>query len=180
MKEVLAAVVSRFSAVALLIAAVAALLFGIVMPTADRYETLRADLAQKRLLLGRLLAQNEAHKDDLAVRTPTTRHLSGETDAVRLAGLQSLLNEAADGQNIRIISSRSVDPVDRDGIRLLGISAQMKTPIEHLQKLLFSLEHGQGALVVESLQLSQQKVDGTSDGLDVNLILRGTAPLAGE
>ena len=174
--EALRSLASKSLALLLLALAAAVLVFGIALPVVDRYQELEAEIATKRMLLGRLLAEPDVPKQAQASQpTPSGTHLQGETDAVRLAALQSIMNDAASAQGIRLISSRSVDASERDGVRLLGVSAQLNAPMDALQKLLFDLESNHGALAVESFHIMRPPGDRQTE-LDVSLVLRGTAP----
>lgn len=176
MKNLLLAAFSKLAALGLLAAVAGGAFLGAALPLIDRFETLDADISAKRQLLGHLLAKAVPADDRAQAPLAAPQYVAGETDAVRLAGLQTLLNETAEAHNIRLISSRAVDTNDQGDIRLVGVAAQLKAPLEELQRLLHDLETARGALVVESLQIMRQQGESAGNNLDVALVLRGAAP----
>jgi Type II secretion system (T2SS), protein M subtype b len=157
--------------------------FGVLLPAiqslADRQERLEA----QRVLLGRYQAEWNAAKD--AMERPLNSsakaidpYLPGDSEALKLARLQALLKDAASAQLIRMASTRAVDPIDRDGVQLLAIQAQLTTELEPLQRLLFALEHRSQNLVIENITVMRGATSATTRAspLDVTLVVAGATP----
>ena len=174
---------SKLLAIVVLMALLAAGAFGIVMPVWQRVQSADEGIAQQRALLGRYLvvahgaAAQETRAQDIGAR-PSDVYLPGETDALRLAHLQAVLNDAANNQSIRLASTRVIDISERGGVRLLGLQAQLSGELDPLQKLLYDLEWQRPNLIVDSLTIARGPDGGSVKlpGLDVTFVLAGVAP----
>ena len=116
MSTAIARLLARTAAVALLLALIAGAAQIVVMPIAAHIETLRERIDQERLMLGRL-ASMQASTEQLSERDAAARaartaslFLEGESDAIRLANLQSLLADIAAKTGAKLRSTRTVSP----------------------------------------------------------------------
>lgn len=177
---------SRVFAVALLIGAACLVYALIIAPLSARFFGVRTEIGEQRLLLGKLTAaaaragMERESAGRPAFDSDGAAFLAGGSDALRLAELQSLAAKAAEAEGIQIKSTRALPSRERDGLRLLGIEAQLSARVEQLQRILFKLESGRPLLLVETLQISAPPLlsdDNPAAGamLDVRLGLLGAA-----
>ena len=104
MSQFLRSVVSKLAAVALLGIVLFGLFVGLIWPAYERLQSLNERITTQRTLLGRYLVNaapgspnaNSGSPQSSASSAPI--YLPGETDSVRLASLQSTLNDAAKAQ----------------------------------------------------------------------------------
>ena len=178
------AILSKIAALAILAALIAGGGNWIVRPLAARLFDAQDRISEQRILLGRLIQSTAGDKDIVAVEshnlsgaTPRA-FLPGETDAIRIAGLQSTLNEAAQLAHVRLASTRALEPNEKPGLRLLGVQAQLSSNLDQLQKILFYLEKQRPNLLVGALHIarSPQAPNQGLPRLDVSLVLHGAAP----
>ncbi len=156
----------------------------IVSPLAANYANLEDGIAGQRALLGGLLAavsKAEAGQASSSGENPVNPahvYLDGESDAIRVAGLQSILSEAAQGIGARLSSTQAVQARIQKGVRLVGVQTQLTARLEHLQKFIFELETARPRLFIETLHVSRgpdREGQEVSD-LDVRLVVLGAAP----
>lgn len=151
--------VRQFAAVSLLIAAVLALYGLLIDPMWRHFSGVRERIAEERILLGRLSAaagrQIEASQiERMADSVPVSRLvLKGDTEAIQLASLQSIVGEAAAKRGIRIASARALPAIEVDGQRLLGVRFDVRSEIGALQSLLHGIEASEPLLIVHGLQI---------------------------
>jgi hypothetical protein len=178
--------VSKTMALALLATAGLLAYALVVEPLVSRFSDIREQIAEQRQLLGRLTTaasrEGQAREfDSLAkARTGGAIFLTGNSDAVRIAELQSLVGTITEAEGVAIKSTRAVPARERDGLRLLGVEAQMSANIEQLQRILHNLETGRPYLIVDTLQITPPALlsdDNPSAGttLEVRLGLLGIA-----
>jgi hypothetical protein len=178
------ALLSKLAALAILAALIAGGVNWIVNPLSARLLDSKDHLSEQRTLLGRLQQSAAIDKDIAAVAGKgaggeSRAFLAGETDAIRIAGLQSTLNEAAETAGVRIASARALDPSEKSGLRLLGVMAQFSANLDQVQKILFFLEKQRPNLLVDQLHVAsspQAKGQGLP-ALDIAFVLSGAAPL---
>ena len=176
----------KVSALALL----AGLLFIIyavaIGPVVTRVFDTRERIAEQRILLGRLTSVSEQTGIAATLETPSksatadSAFLPGASDAIRIAELQSLLNQVAEAEGALLKSTRALQPRNRDSVRLLGIEVQFNASIEQIQRILFKLETGLPNLFIESLQVTPQTTfsptgDPDLSKLEVRLAVTGAA-----
>ena len=181
---------NRFASRALAFAMLGAVLMAgyvfIVDPLAARYTNARDQIAEQRILLGRLshaagqdgAASTLGQRRDASAAEPV--FLSGGSDAVKVAGLQSLLARVAEAEGVTLKSTRADEPREREAIRFVGVEAQVTATVEQLQRMLLALEAQRPHIFVESLHitpLAALRPDaGANDaGLDVRLTIHGAA-----
>ncbi len=177
-------VLSKALAVAVLVAIGFSFVNLVVKPFAAQRADLEDGIETQRALLGRLLAAENAaatnassgRKPDLAQKGAV--FLEGESDAIRLAGLQSRLSEAAHGIGARLASTQAMPPRDEGGVRLIGVQTQLSATIQQLQKLVFDLETARPVLIVQALHVSRgpDREGQEVTDLDVRLTVLGATP----
>ena len=181
---------NRLAHQALALALLAAVLLAgyvfIVDPLAARYTNARDQIAEQRILLGRLslaadqqgLTRTLGQRDEASASEPV--FLSGGSDAVKVASLQSLLAGVAEAEGVTLKSTRAAEPREREAIRFVGVEAHVTATVEQLQRMLLTLEAQRPHIFVESLHiapLAASRPDTGADeaGLDVRLAIHGAA-----
>jgi hypothetical protein len=176
---------SKGLALAILVAAVLLAFMLVVEPLMTRSTELQEQIEAERALLGRM---RSAPPPGSKTGTPATKvagdigeiFLPGASDPLRLAFLQSRLGKVANDEGAILKSVRNLPGREREGLRLLGVEAQMTASIGQLQRILFALETDQPHLFVETIQitppplLSQGNPDA-GQNLEVRLGLFGAA-----
>jgi hypothetical protein len=121
---------------------------------------LKDRIEQERMVAGRLLgvSTDDAVRRDLELQAKTIKadrlFLDGESEAIRMADLQSHLATIAAANGIRLRSSRSLPSRERYDLRLVGLQLQLAAPLERLQKFLLDVEQYNPWLYVASLQIT--------------------------
>ncbi len=170
MIETLSPPIRKFAALGLLLALVLAIAGYVITPFARHLAHLDEQITAKRELLGRLTA---FHADmpaaDAAARgnarlIASEVHLPGETEPIRLANLQSAIRQMAGDAGVRLQSTRTLPPVQRDQLQLAGLQMSLQAPIEALQRLLHRLEVHRPLLVVDGLDLVPATAGSASSG----------------
>ena len=184
MTETLRALTRKLLAVAILFAAAYGVMTLAVGPLAAQHADLLDGIQMQRSLLGRLTAaaaqetaaSTKGRLPDGASKGPI--FLEGESDAIRIASLQSKLSEAAQGIGARLSSTQAVPPRDVRDVRLAGVQTQFNTTLEKLQKFIFDLETARPLLFIETLHVSRgPDRDGQEvNDLDVRLVVLGATP----
>ncbi len=173
-------VFSKLAALALLAAVVAGLSLGVAAPVLERFRDLDTKIAVQRALLGRygaVLENSSATGTVPGLEQSDQAFLAGETDALRLAGLQATLNGAAAALQVRFSSTRSLDAVEQEGVRLLGLQVQVSTSLATLQSLLFDVEKRRPNMIVDALHITRAPESAANvPPLDVTFSLLGAAP----
>jgi hypothetical protein len=169
MSENLARIMRRLAAIGLLLAAVAFIAAVTVLPLAAHVGELRADIARQRDLLARFaaFAANKGAAEDLAGRSQAAMQsgifLAGETDALRTANLQAQITDIAEKHGVRLASARALPAHDRDGLRFIGVQAELSADMRQLQAIMLALEAQRPYLFIQSLQVvpaSGQRPEG--------------------
>ena len=187
MREGLTRILHRLAAIGLLLA-VAALIFAAgVLPLARHYTELRADIKGERELLGRFEAFT-ATKDAVEAMARQSNgvrqsgiFLPGETDALRAANLQALVRRIAEVEGVRLTSARSLPTEEKDGLRLIGMQAELDAGIAQLQSIILALETHRPYLFVHSLQIAPAGgYRAKGDTLKVRFAISGAAAPEGD
>jgi Type II secretion system (T2SS), protein M subtype b len=174
----------KISALSILAALAAGVTFGIVLPVWERFHELDEKISVQRQLLGRYLSASTAASTPGSDATQVNQtvadqaYLLGETDALRLANLQAILNEVSAAQKMRFASTRAMDAAEQSGVRLLGLQAQLSTELAPLQNMLFDLEKRQKNMIVDGLHITRAPESAAANvpSLDVSFVLLGAAP----
>ena len=183
MSESLSRILRRLAAIGLLAAALGLLAAVIVLPLATYFGELRADIARQRDLLARFeaFAANKGAAEDLAGRSQAAMQsgifLSGETDALRTANLQALITDIAVKHGVRLSSARALPAQERDGLRFIGVQAELDADMPRLQAIMLAFEAQRPYLFIQSLQVAP--VPGRhpdSDDLKVRFGIVAAAP----
>lgn len=151
--------VSRFAALGLLLAFVSGAFGYVLVPAARHIANLDGEIELKRELLGRLLdhqkampaAGDAAQRGQALLAAEFT--LPGETEPIRVANLQAVLRGMAEEAGVQLQSTRTLPPVVREQVPLVGMHLSMRAPIEAVQKLLRRIEVNRPVLVVDGLEI---------------------------
>lgn len=162
--------VRRFAAVSLLVAAAFAVYALVLGPAWEHVTGARERIEDGRILLGRLAAVAErspraAELQRAADAVPLSRLvLKGDTEAIQLAGLQTMVGEAAAMQGLRVASARPLPASEREGLRLIGLRFDIRGDLQSLQTLLHRIESTEPSLLVEGIQIRSSGAVGNSTG----------------
>jgi general secretion pathway protein M len=181
----LRALFSKFAAIGILAGLVYGFVATIAGPIAAEHADLKDGIETQRALLGRLNAAASEAKAAQTSGVPGNQiakgpiFLDGESDAIRIAGLQSKLGEAAQEIGARLSSTQAVQAREEKDVRLVGVQTQLSTTLEQLQKFIHGLETARPLLFVDSLHVSRgPDRDGQEvSDLDVRLVVLGATPL---
>ena len=160
MSENLSRLMRRLAAIGLLLAAVGVVAALLVLPLASHFGELRADIARQRDLLARFeaFAANKGAAEDLAGRSQAAMQsgifLAGETDALRTANLQALITDIAVKHGARLSSARALPAQERDGLRFIGVQAELDADMPRLQAIMLAFEAQRPYLFIQSLQVA--------------------------
>lgn len=158
MMHTLRATISKFAALALAGVIAFALYLLVLAPAYARFQNARDALDGQRQLLTRLKQQTAGQGSDTIAGNASTRdtsrrlYLSGESDAVMAAALQSALSAKGEVGGWRVVSTRVLPPKQEGALRLIGIEGRLETTIDGLQRLLLALEAQRPLLAVTALQ----------------------------
>lgn len=148
---------SRLGAIALLACVVLFVGFFVIAPVVGYFSDRREEITEQRRLLTRFSAAGGAAAQGGLPAKPAADSgifLAGSSDALRLAELQSLTGRIAELEGVELRSTRSLPVREREGLRLLGLEANMRTTISQLQKVLYRIETGRPFVIVEDLQVT--------------------------
>ncbi len=185
MNATLRTILSKLAAVGLLFVLGFGLMTAVVNPIAAQHADLKDGIETQRALLGRLTAAADEEKTAQATGVPGNTaakgpiFLDGESDAIRIAGLQSKLGDAAQEIGARLSSTQAVQArEDNNTVRLVGVQTQLSTTLENLQKFIHGLETARPPLFFDSLHVSRgPDRDGQEvSDLDVRLVVLGATP----
>jgi len=177
----------RLAAVGLLLAVVGIVVAVAVLPLLAHLNDLRTDIAGQRDLLARLqaFAANKGAAENLAERSQRAiqsgMFLSGETDALRTANLQALITDIAEKHGARLASARALPMHEQDGLRFIGVQAELDTDMRQLQAIILAAEAQRPYLFIQSLQVtpaSSRRPD--SDDLRIRFGVFSAAASSGE
>ena len=183
MSESLSRILRRLAAIGLLVTALGLVAALVVLPLATYFGELRADIARQRDLLARFeaFAANKGAAEDLAGRSQAAMQsgifLNGETDALRTANLQALITDIAVKHGVRLSSARALPAQERDGLRFIGVQAELDADMPRLQAIMLAFEAQRPYLFIQSLQVAP--VPGRhpdSDDLKVRFGIVAAAP----
>jgi Type II secretion system (T2SS), protein M subtype b len=177
----------QVAALALLLLAVALAVLTTFVPFTTRAAQLREQIDAERTLLGRFgaIAAQQGQVADYdrigGAAVESGAYLKGETEALKAAGLQTVLSELAAANKVRLYSTRALGPRERDEVRLIGVRVQFKAEIEQLRALLHRIEANRPFLFVEALQVQpvsafSQRDPELAGVLDVRLDVFGAIP----
>jgi hypothetical protein len=160
MNEGMSRLLSRLAALGLLLAVIGAAVLLLVVPLVDYFNSLRAEIATQRETLGRFeaFAANKESAQALAERSEAAMRsgifLTGETDALRTANLQTLVTEVAQSQGVRLSSTRVLPIQEANGLRFIGVQAEFDADLRQLQAMILAVEARRPYLFIQSLQVA--------------------------
>lgn len=172
----------RLLALALTLLVALAIWLLLVRPVAGLIAEQGEAIARERQLLGRFLAvaNRSATAGDIERLVGEALSgealLKGESDAIRLANLQSLVGEIAARGKLRLRSVRTLPRREQGGLAVLGVRIQVQSDMAGVQALLHRLETADTLLLLTGLQVS--RVAGTAEGpteIDLRLDVLGVA-----
>jgi hypothetical protein len=178
--------IRQLAAVALLLAAVVLFASLVVLPVVAHFGNMSQQIENDRTTLGRFAAV-AALQEQLADTQRAGRaalesgvYLKGESDQIKSATLQTLLSRIAAENGVRLTSTRTLTPLERNDLRLIGVRVQFTAGIEQLREILYAAEAKQPFLFVEGLQvrtISAMAHDPEHAGkLDVRVDVYGATP----
>jgi len=179
--------VRQFAALGLLVAAVAALWFVGLAPLADKISRGNDEVAEKRVLLGRL--QNgramEAEARALAQRSAAidlpSLLIAGESEALKAANLQAALAAIAAANGLRFRSTRVLPARTESGVQLVAVEASFESSLADIQKMLLAMADHKPMLSVSGLRVSlapTAALDPESAGSLLEVSMEVAAPAA--
>jgi hypothetical protein len=176
---------SRLAALALLAGALAALVLGVALPVAQRFQELAAAVEDERLQL-RDYAAFAAHQPQLEALEERHRaelergeFLPGEGELEWRSNLQGVLTRLAEESGVRISSARQLPDRERGPFKLVGMGLNLSTDIETVQGFLYAIETARPYLFVESADISPLGGIGRESGprlLEVRLDVFAAPP----
>jgi hypothetical protein len=151
--------VRRALAVALLLAGVGAVASMTVLPFLAKRDDLRQRIEQTQDVIGRLnqartLADPEAAARQQRFAAVSRRmFVSGNSQTIRMANVQSMVVEALSASSLKPRSVRNLPSRTRSGFTLLGVQVQIQASLPQIQQVLTQLASREPRLLVEDLQI---------------------------
>ena len=162
--------VRQFLAVALLLATVGLVALLTIVPFLLNLAAARERLVQQRTFLGQLqdatsgaAAASPTSRDAGFNKAMTGLFIEGDSEAIRLASLQSQGTDSLTRQSVKSRSSRNLQTRERHTLKLVGVQVQLTATVEQLQKILLAIEAHRPILLVDALHLTPAAAVGTDD-----------------
>jgi hypothetical protein len=159
--------VSKAAAVGLLLGVIWFIGAILVEPLTARLSDAEDQIAQERLLLGRLLMEARglsARPAEDASGEPAL--LPGDTEAEKIAGLQSRVETVAASAGVLLSSVQPMAERSEGRLRLIGLRAIASGSIDDVQQFFHEIELGRPVLIIQSLDITP-----TARGPEVNGLL---------
>ena len=160
MSENLSRIMRRLAAIGLLLAAVASsprcwccrlrLISANCAPTSHASATCWRGSRPSRRTRGQPRIWRGARKP----RCRAAYSSAGETDALRTANLQALITDIAVKHGVRLSSARALPAQERDGLRFIGVQAELDADMPQLQAIMLAFEAQRPYLFIQSLQVA--------------------------
>ncbi len=153
-------IAQQLLAVGLLAVALALATLLVVVPTYDGLLSLQSQIEQQRLVLGHALLPRDDDSerleiDRIAGAEQTGRlTLTGESDAIRMANLQSMVGGIATAAGVQLRSTRNLTPREQGDVRLVGVQLQFTATIAQVQTMLVAIEAQRPYLLIDGLQIT--------------------------
>lgn len=151
---------SRLAALLLLVGVLAVAYIWAIQPVIDAYAEADHAIEEARDLLsrfeGRGMARDALKNQAESLGRDTTSaayYLTGQTDALAAADLQSRVQSLIESVGGHVASLQSLPGQDEQGFRRVTIRLQMRTTIGPLMQILHSLETGTPLLFVDNLDI---------------------------
>lgn len=175
--------VQRLLAVLLLGLVAGAVWLGLAQPIARHFSDRAGQIAHERVVLGRFLAAGNrttaAADMDARVKAALGAGalLAGESEAIRLAGLQTLIGDIAQRGNLRLRSIRALPRREQGRFELYGVRLQVTTDVAGAQAFLHRLETADQLLLITAVQMTRVAAgrDGGPVEVDLRLDILGVA-----
>lgn len=174
MRHEISAPVRRIAAVGLLLALIAALAAaaGAVL---QQVAAADAALEERRERLGQLIAvaraAPEASRAEADRAAAAALWLEGETDAIRLAGLQATVRQVVEASGARLRSIQTLAEATKGELTVTGVRLVVETDIDGLQRLLLGIEGRRPMLIVDGLDVAPRD-GGEGRGRELQADLR--------
>lgn len=159
----------QLAAIGLLLAALVVLWIGVVTPVVDFYQERSAGLeqrrnlaAQMRVLVAALPALRAAAVAEPDQRRPTSSGLSGATDALAAANLQTLVGQIATGTGVTISSIDTTAPQNSLWGRRIGVSLRLSGSYRTIVTFVSRVLLAQPKMVVDDLELHNSGAGGAA------------------
>lgn len=159
----------QIAAAGLLLAAMVVLWIAIVAPLADLYRERSAALQQRRDLaaqMGVLVASLPGLRAAAVAEPDRPRHiasgLSGSTDALAAANLQTLVGQIATGTGVTISSIDTITPQNSLWGRRIGVSLRLSGNYRALVTFISRVLLAQPKMVVDDLELHNAGAGGAA------------------
>lgn len=113
-----------------------------------------AAIEENRLALARFeatIAVGRAMLKQPTISATASEFLVGENEAVIQANLQNRLNSLAGSAMVTVLSSGGIPSVELDGVRYVGIRANMQGSLKAIHGALLQLETGKPYLIVREM-----------------------------
>ena len=157
-----------------------------ILPLSAHFDRLREEIESERTTLGRFAAV-AALQDRLAdaqragrAASASAAYLKGEGDQIKSANLQTLLSTIAGENGVRLSSTRALNPIERNELRLIGVRVNSPPLSSNCARSSYAVEAKQPFLFVDGLQvrtISAMAHDPEHAGiLDVRVDVYGAAP----
>lgn len=156
----------QFAAIAILLACIGFVGLFAVAPVYDRTVELRNEVEQDRDVLGRLVSLSEDREtiDKLDQQIDAFKDsgifISGESEPIRVAALQSQLAEIFAANGVKPRSTRGLPGRERNDLHLVGAQLQLVAPIDKLQKILLDIEAHKPVFLIDYLQIMPSAMTG--------------------
>jgi Tfp pilus assembly protein PilO len=162
----------KATALAILALLIAAFYFAILSPVLAFYESNAQTLEQRRELARRYeSAANDLPRLRALAKQRGAKEQSGDllltgaSDAVAAAALQSSLKDMVEGEGAKITSAAMIPPEDEGPFRRVGVRIAFSGDLQLLTSVLLEIEAAHPVLSVGNLDL---RVTGDSKGDDEN------------
>ncbi|MFQ5953720.1 MAG: type II secretion system protein GspM [Kiloniellales bacterium] len=149
---------SRLAALGLLILVVVAFAYGVGTPLLDRYQAKRAEIEEslQSLRVHRRAARRETALRRTIERLEESRPLDGlllpsGSDGAAVAAMQERIQSIIADTGARLTSALALPVEPGQGHRRIGLRLQFEADIEGLQRILYALESGRPAVVLDNL-----------------------------
>jgi len=179
--------IRRALALSLLVAVLSVVVTTTVLPFLTAADALAEQIRQTRELVSRLGAASavpdvdRADWAELLVEAGKRNFVSGESQTIRIANVQSAVVQILASDGLKPRSVRNLPPRVRAGLTLVGVQVLIGASLTQLQSMLGRIDIHQPRLLVEDLQITRtaQSVvpgDAAQQFLDVRLDVFGIEP----
>jgi hypothetical protein len=187
MMQSLSKPIRRVLALSLLVAVLTVVVTTTVLPYLSAVDQLTEQIRQTRELVSRLSdagAPPDVGTADWAklLEMASKRNfVSGESQTIRLANVQSAIVQILAADNVKPRSVRNLPPRVRAGLTLVGVQVQIGASLAQLQSMLNRIDNYQPRMLLEDLQITRtgQSVvpsEGAQQLLDLRLDVFGIEP----